>query len=455
MITAVSDPPDIEMETTDSAVGEDFYEEGANRFWVKNSHGDWVHVSQNAYKLVLKSRGLCPICDSANGQVLSPVDQQIEHVMLEQRVQYAGPLAGWKRGLRQFQDTRALVTRSPSLIKPVAGPWPLLRELLESRFSTGPVDQLPYLLGWWQHMLFSLYEGKPSRGLCLVLAGEAGSGKTLLKDVIKMSTGGREVYPYDWMTGRDTFNKELTQCVCWVVDDESADTSGRGRNAFGAQIKKVVANTAMRCRGMYQDGFTLEPLCRLIVCVNCELDKIQVIPELADDINDKLLILLVKGGPFPMAMRTQVEKRAFFQAVCDELPAFTNYLLHEYRLPDEYVGERFGVAPYHNAEVVGMLHELSTESELDQVIQKYLFSPGEDFWSGTAAELLAVLTSDGSNVPTTIKRAPYFRGQISLGKTLGKLEAVDPDHYRKHRTASKREWVIHRKDPAQAEDSPL
>ena len=145
-------------------------------------------------------------------------------------MQYAGPVAGWKKGITSNNGQRVLVTREPRLIEPEMGNFPTIYALLNNMFGEGTSEQkndgenqLPYLLGWWKHALECLnakYED--NRGLCMVFAGEAGCGKTLLKDLISISLGGRECKPYRFMIGLDNFNGEFIGSELWVVDDEQA-----------------------------------------------------------------------------------------------------------------------------------------------------------------------------------------------------------------------------------------
>ena len=58
-----------------------------------------------------------------------------------------------------------------------------------------------------------------------------------------------------------------------------------------------------------------------------------VLPELTDDVEDKMLILKSELSAWPMPMGTWDQKKAFVNTIKAEMPALVHYLLHEYTLP--------------------------------------------------------------------------------------------------------------------------
>jgi hypothetical protein len=413
-------------------------------FFVQNSSGDWIDIRKSEFESYLMKNPYHVFQGfKEEGQQMSPLEHEVLQTVLEARVSYAGPLAGWKRGVQRFEDTVALVTRSPVLITPQEGTWQILFDFLGGLVGHDKI-QLQHFLYWMKHTLEALYEGRPRQGLALVLAGEAGCGKTLLKEFIRHAFGGREVYPYAYMLGRDNFNRELTEAPLWVVDDEAADTATQARIKFGAEIKKVVANSSMRCRGMHRDGLTLNPLRRLCICVNVEPDRLMVLPPIDDDIADKLLILKCNApSPWPMPMGTHEEKGAFFQAVLKELPAFIHDMLN-IEIPGEYQG-RFGVRHYHHPEVVESLLQISPEMHLADQIERVLFRSqslaGGSSWTGSVGDLKHLMLSDTSPL-MAYEKNKLAQADMWIGRRLSKLSGKYPAKYTKARHNTGVEWTI-------------
>lgn len=418
-------------------------------FWVQNDSGEWVALGRNSFEEYLGNNPFeCFRGFKEEGESLSPAAAERLQTELEGLVSYVGPLAGWKKGVQTFEDTRALVTRDPKLIKPEDGSWQILYEFLNSLLGHDP-QQFQCFLFWVKQTLDALYEGRPRQGLALVLAGEAGCGKTLLKEFLRLMFGGREVYPYAYMMGKDNFNQELTESPLWVVDDVAAETSLQGRLKFGAEVKQVVANTGMRCRGMHRNGMTLNPLRRLVICLNTEPDRLLVLPPLDDDIHDKMLICkCVAPAPWPMPFSSRLEKDAFFQQVKSELPAFIHHLLDQ-DIPEDYRG-RFGVRHYHHPEVVESLLQISPEIQLAEQVDRALFTGGASFegldriagvWSGSVNDLVRIMMSDQSPLLAFEKNKLGNAGAF-IGRRLSKLQARFPGRYESKRTASKNVWTI-------------
>ena len=46
--------------------------------------------------------------------------------------------------------------------------------------------------------------------------------RTVIKEMVRLSFGGREVYPYSYMIGRDNFNAEMLEAELWTVKDFQA-----------------------------------------------------------------------------------------------------------------------------------------------------------------------------------------------------------------------------------------
>jgi hypothetical protein len=415
-----------------------------SRYWVQNAEKEWHSLDRTSFtSYLLKNPYRIYSAYKPDGSAMSPVDEEKLHTELNCRVQYAGPLAGWKKGVVQFEDARALITKSPKLIEPEEGDFPTILAYMGGLFRSDP-DQVQHVMWWIKDTLDALYAGRPRQGMALVLAGEAGCGKTLFKEFLKVLFGGGEVYPYAYMMGKDSFNEELTQAPLWVVDDEAADTTLSARIKFGAEIKKVVANSAMRCRGMHQTAITLNPLRRLVICVNVEPDRLLVLPPIDDDIADKMLITkCVQPCPWPMPMSQQEEKDLFFQKLIEEMPAFIHWLHVEHEhIPPEYRG-RFGVRHYHNPEISESLLEISPEMQLAEQVDRVLFKKSvlpSAPWTGTCNELVKMMKSDDS--PLQAWERAKIPAAAWIGRRIAKLSARFPDRYELNRNNSNNTWTI-------------
>jgi len=417
-----------------------------SKYWRFNEKlGEWVEISRPILELVLKDdEKLCPYTGDGPDAFLSPLEREVKRVTMDNQVIYAGPLAGYSMGLKNFDGQRALVTSDMDLIEPRRGDFPTLRRVFEGAFVThdrdGVVihDQRPYLFGWWQHSLRCLYFGPHSGGLALFLCGERKSGKTLTSNLIRQTLGKRFARPYPFMAGKDNFNEELFEAVVQWIDDENAETHFAARLKFGAAIKQMVAADGSRMRGMHQKARALRPLWRLLVNLNMEPDRLMIIPPLEDDVVDKMLILKAEKRDMPMPARSPEERAAFWKVLTGELPSFVWWLLNEFTLPDE-LKERFGVRHWCHPEVEMELRDISPEQHLLEFIERWFRRHPGKYFEGTASDLRQALLTDGG-----LSRAEESEVQIPvyIGRRLRKLKEQYPLKYAEKRTGNGVKWTI-------------
>jgi hypothetical protein len=424
-----------------------YFHSETKEYWVRVKES-WVCMSQKLFELHLRGAGFSKK-DKHQDSDLNQVEAEVLRTVHENRVSYAGPLAGWKVGVVRFADSRALITKSPELpqpLPPASGEmrFPIidgfLYSLLVGQEPDGSwVDQRPHFLCWLQHALKSLHAGRPTRGLCLAIAGEPKCGKTLLKDLVRTFMGGRECLPYDYMIGKDNFNLELSEAPLWSIDDEAASTRTEDRVKFGAQIKKVVANSAIKIRGIQRDGIILNPFRRLFVALNNEPDCIMVLPPMDDHIADKMLILKGYKGQMPMQLGTVELERKFWDAMMQEMPGWLWWLLNVWCDPETGTG-RFGVQAWAHPEILHELTDVSREKAVCDFIDVWMVQKQLAVWEGTTSELRNKLTDDDS--PLGYHDKQEVPKPAWLGKVLTKLSRKHSKRIQHVRTAQSNTWKI-------------
>jgi hypothetical protein len=393
--TKVVDEVDALEQATESHSGRDFdcfYDDNGG-YWENEdeARSRFFKRSENQLKRALKKRRLRDKPDRDKGEVMSEIESFLERVEMKSRVFYAAPLSGYRAGLVTIQGEPALITRTHQLIEPkipsegqrVENPecpgFPIYYGLTKRMFDDEEdgVFQLHYWLGWLQHALESLYTYRPTSGLALAIAGDPNCGKTLQTDLLAVMFGGRSAKPYDWMIGRDNFNPEIAQCALLLIDDEAADGSHKARNNLKAQVKKFVANSSVRIRGMHTPAIDVKFFARLVFLLNLEESNVIVLPPVDGDLADKMMLLKAYKHSMPMPTRRISERQRFWEALMEEIPHFLWWILNEYELPEEYWPERDGryyVKPYCHPEIASMLHCLSRSSQTWELIQKHIFS---------------------------------------------------------------------------------
>ena len=420
------------------------FDAGRGTYWIKNQGGIWIMLNETQFKRELRQGGVSPTVP--NNSYVSPLDEVLLGIQHNFDVHYAGPLAGYKAGVRKMGERRILVTESPHIIEPKRGDWPVLRTVIDGMLQSDKdrkFNQERYFFGWLKVAYKALRAGRPRPGQGLVFAGESDCGKSLLQNIITRILGGRVAKPYQFMAGETPFNSDLFGSEHQMIEDEETSTDIRSRRNFGAQWKGVTAADEKRCHAKNRTAVMLTPFWRLTVSVNDEPENLMVLPPIDDSIQDKLIILRGSKVPegMPMPTETDEEREAFWETLMRELPAFIDFLIH-WEISKELRGNRYGITHFHHPEILEAIDALAPEAKLLSLIDGECFegSRFETDWKGTAEELERLLTNEDSPCRYEARRLLTYNN--ACGTYLGRLAKKYPGRFSLHRTETKREWTI-------------
>jgi hypothetical protein len=435
----------------DGKIIQAYYDAARKCYWVPNSRGNWIEVSEQGLRKMLRADGLRN--KAQDGENLSQVDDKFVEIMTTQDVAYAGPLAGHRAGITECCGSRILVTSSPKLIQPARGRWPVLRAFLEALLDDGTYDQRPYVYGWLKIAYEALRSGVWRPGQALGLAGPRNCGKSLLQLIITEILGGRAAKPFRYMSGRTDFNADLFAAEHLTIEDDHSSTDIRARRQFAAQIKQFTVNKIQSCHGKNRQALSLTPFWRLSISVNDEPEAMMVLPPVSDSehdsLSDKLFLLRALKAEMPMPTEGNDQQAAFWQALVSELPAFI-YYLQRFEIPDELRDGRFGIKTWHHPRLLADLDALAPETRLLALVDQAVFTALDlgggptgvppEFWSGTAEELERRLVS--SHFDYEARRLLSWPG--ACGTFLGRLADKPRPRVQKDRDGHRRGWIIYR-----------
>lgn len=469
--TAGAPPPGVAHAAL-AGVREWFFSPNDGMFWTTNSTGDWVQLNESTARAVLVMGGKSDRLtkeEKMEGVELTEVDREIVDIRMERIVDFAGVVAGWKRGYHVINGSRVLVVSELNLIEPVQAPegalaredgscrgWPLLGGQFERWLSSkgwgrtkegawlrvaegekpppgfvyedDGYDQRPYFFAWLARWFGAALEGRIVLGHAVVFAGSTGCGKTFCVQLIKHIFGGATAQPYKFLVGGQ-FNADLVGASVLTIDDEASKTDMKSRKDLGARVKQFVAVPEIRIEGKGANAVLLSLLNRLIFCTNLTEDNLSVLPPPSEDLVDpdgksgKMMLFKFYAHGWDGAFSTEAEKQAFWRAVVAELPHFLWWLLNEFSLPAELYDERFGVAPWMHPEILESLEELSPWQRILGLIDRELFKAGgRDVWVVDSGYLHQLLTAEESELPSSDKsslKANYLHlAEIALKRPL-------------------------------------
>jgi len=390
---------------TARVAGIEVYYDGTR--YLFNNGKDYVPMDNRSITRQLEIRGV------------SPASDYICQIQTDHFIKYAGPLAGRKRGIYEYNGDLLLATTSPRIIDSAPGPFPTIREFIKTLLGGDEHGdaQVYAFLGWMKTARLAQLSGKRRPGQALVLVGPVACGKTqLIKQIITQAMGGRDGRPYKYLSGGNNFNGDLIGAEVLVIDDETAATRIEKRRALGDGIKNALFASSVRIEGKFKNAFDFDPLWRVVIAVNDEPESLLVLPPLSADLADKLMILKCQKA-------IELSDDQFEQwrdSIKEELPAFLHHV-EQFQIAPENIDGRCGVKSFFHPDVVDAISELSPEHQLRSMIDVLESSGGITLpWEGTSAQLKAILTG-----PSAVTRndADKLLGAypIACGRYLGRL----------------------------------
>ena len=437
-----------ETRTTSKSESFGYFDAGRNCYWIRNDRGSWISLNETQFKRMLRRQGVSP--ELLPGAYVSALDVHLIQIQQKWDVHYAGSLAGYSTGIYEIGERRVLVIDSPRIVEPRPGNWRTVKALFDGLLHDATYDQQSYLFGWLKISYETLRARERRPGQALVFAGVHDCGKSLVQNLITEMLGGRSARPHQFMLGLTPFNSDLFEAEHLMIEDEQASTDIRARRNFGTHLKSITVNEWQRCHAKYRVPISLPPFWRLSITVNNEPENLMVLPPIDDSIEDKLIILRASKFPMPMPTATLAQRRAFWQRLIDELPAFVDFLLR-WEIPSHLISERFGITHFHHPDILQAINNLAPEYRLLRLIDDELFQfDDDDEWEGSAEQLERRLCGEQSTCRNEARK--LFTFNTACGVYLARLHKRYPNRFEPIHAREGNRWTIH---PPQSEKHPF
>lgn len=398
------------------------YESEKGNYWKLNNDGHWISINRHSLTNHLVGAGISD--RRGEDEELSQVDRFINRVQNECHVNMCCNIGGYRKGIHTFGDTRILVRNEPQFLTPKKGDWKMLGTVLKNMFGD---EQLRHVCGWIKVALDMFQQQSWMAGQILVLCGERQSGKTLFTSLLGHLFGGRPPgKPFSYLTQGTDFNSDFLGRELLTIEDEVSLTTYKARQDFGAKIKDFAVNDHKRLHRKGVEAITVMPMQRLVITLNDEPERMQVLPPLNADMEDKMMLIKVYKQKMPMPTTTPAERKAFNDALVAQLPAFL-YALKQQAIPADLVSDRFGVSHYHHPDLLTALQQQSPEEHLLGLIDEALFSGGPVMppWEGLANEVARQL-KNCTTQSIAREAAELLKGMNHCGVYLGRLANKHP-----------------------------
>jgi hypothetical protein len=361
------------------------------------------------------------------------LDQFIRRVQEQHEIDWAGKLAGYPSAYLILNGLRCLVTLGVRLINPVKGDPSFILDILMQLLPDG---QHHYVLA--RHKLFieSIRRQEGFRfSQAFVIVGDKGCGKSLLLNrILTPLTGGRQADATGYLNGNTQFNDDLGYSESWAIDD-AGESKGFDRRTVSDGYKRAVVDPKLRIEGKHIRAINVEVPRLLTVLSNAGNKNVNLIPELSDDINDKVTILLASKVKLSTQPGYETNVR-----IAEVLPASAWYIENEYQIPDEIRSDdRFGIKAYHHSAIVDMIKTTSPSEHFFQYVTSWMSKNGRTTWSGTHAKLYQEMLADSDYRLVISQLCKSPQSLASHLRTLAKRYPTsvhrDDDHH-------DRDWAI-------------
>jgi hypothetical protein len=424
---------------------QDYFHAPSETFLVCSDAGRWLQFKSASFRRILAARGLTH--KVGKGEDMSEIDLEIVRVQMENDVARFGPLCGRNSGFYESDGSRHLVTEDMVLIEPQPGSFPTITAVINGLFRNSESEdvgnaQIATFLGWLKSSVEALRAGRQQQQQALAICGVRDCGKSVLQHkIVTPCLAGRAADAERYFLRGNDFNADLFAAEHLILDDCRASTSIRDRLTFAARIKQhTVGSTVASLHGKGRDAVTVRPWWRISITCNDDPESLLVLPPLNEDFADKLILLRASRFDFPEPITTAAEKERFEAKLRSEIPAFLDFLLNRYTVPEKYVDpRRYNVATFHHPIIKECLESLSPEAELLELIDLVLDFDLSDgpIWISASDLENRILASNHHRRAERI-----FTFNQSCAKYLARLSKKLPDRVMKARTAAERGWRI-------------
>lgn len=420
-----------------SYIENSFYNQKSKLFYLPNN-SSWVEVTRVDARFSLGALGipvrLNPLREDQN---ISDVDVALSNIIRENSVIYSGQIAGYHSGIRSNCGKKILITSSPEFPVPIKGDHSTIDGILNNMLG---MEQKLILECSLKLHIEQLYKSLPHQQQVLCFVGKAGSGKSVLQNlIITPLLGKRCARAYKFFSGQDQYNSQIIESEHLMIEDDSPAFDTRSRNALTVNLTGVAVNEVTSVRGMYCAAVNLTAI--QLVTLSANIENINTMPYINDSSSDKIMLFKCERFDMPMPTGTPGERKAFADRIESEISAYAYYLLNELVVPKDLYDKRYGVTTYHNPEVLSLMREQSIEGEFQLMLEDTLFGGELEnlTWTGTASELLNVLSMDSRIQRRAERLLPNTR---TVGRLLVSLSKQYPDNYKHSHTRKGEVWVI-------------
>jgi len=357
-------------------------------------------------------------------------------------------LAGYPRGVARMLDgSKVLIPRGMQMLDSKQGDAEPMLTFMSNLFTPG--QALDTVLSWLKIAItdglrcaeVGVHKASIRPSQVLIIVGPPGCGKTLFSGFVAKIFGNTIANPYPFFCGDTSFNSELLTSILLLMDDVAESVLPQVRHSLAKRLKEFLVNPNRRVHPKGLPAMTVQTFQRVMMMAN--EDSLGVLPALEPDFLDKVILVEAHPSADVSAFRDDFGRQEWYSRITEALPAFVNYLRHDFVIPETLLNSRYGVQAYQDPRLLYELRGESNARELLMSLTSVYFEgerplPGGDFiyetctddptrefhyWRGTSHEFQSLV----AGLPQDQGWARLFPYSNSAGMFLGGLARTIPD----------------------------
>jgi len=407
-----------------------YYYAKSKSFFMEADNGEFFSLNESSLKRQLSGWGIT---------IKKGLHDLINQIQQGRIIDFAGEIAGKRRGPYNYGGSRTLIEKGPVFIQSAPGSDSLVMEYLKELLDDPDhPDQFPIFLNWLSFVRKSVLKGERVQIPAMAIAGPRSGGKTTLTKLIDLCLSGRHSHVYNQFSDpQGKFNEDSAQAELLLIDDSTMNQKGDARAALAQSIKNQLYGASIRMEGKFKTALTIDPVQALLIVVNDDPAHIRVLPETDETMKDKLSILKAAGAHW-----SGLTYEEWWKSVRVQLPAF----LHRLENHDLSSGRDCNgrLKCFWHPGIMEMLSSLSPEMRLLDLLwgaRSYFEHPDAENnvsfdprkparvyvdWIGGATDLKSKLISEGMDRGIAGQARTILPAMNSCGMLLAKLARNHP-----------------------------
>jgi 5S rRNA maturation endonuclease (ribonuclease M5) len=426
--------------TTDSVITDYisscYYNASNGHYLMKKGDDYWVDMIHQRASIELGLRGV-PVIKNAEreDEQLPDVELALHVIRQDNTVEFSGDIAGYNAGFHKNCGKNVLVTSSPQYPIPSVGNHDIISKLLLNMLGEEQKLILECMLKLHIEQLYDCIEHQ-QQIICLV--GDAGSGKSLLQNlIITPLLGGRSARVYKFLSGQDQFNSQIIGNEHLIIEDDSPAFDPRSRNTLTVNLTGIASNSVTSVRAMHQAAINLSAI--QLVTLSANPDNVNTLPFINDSSSGKIALFNCKKVDLPFDVKSVDGRKKLREKINEEIPCYLHYLINQLKVPGEFADPRYPVFTYQNPEILALLETQSPEGELLDMLQDFYFSDNEKSVKKSTSEIMIDLSMDNRFQHRSEKLLSNSR---VAGRLLNNLSKKYQNNFKFNHTMRGATWTI-------------